>query len=193
MARFTSALDRCTRPEQVLDDAAVRHPRITAIRMQLALALAGEHKYQDAAANLRLVPPPADPNARVRYFRVAASIQSGLGDSHAAAHAIEEALGATPTDPQLQSLASAAEAEAGEWPACLRHVAPLFAQHPAPDTGLLLLRAQLATHKDFKSTLQSLRALNLPEDQKRELRPAPLKYWPWLKSTKTPSRSFKRR
>ena len=156
--------------EQVLDDAAARHPTITAIRMQLALALAGEHKYQDADANLRLVPPPTDPNARVRYFRVAASIQSGLGDSHAAARAIEEALRATPTDPQLQSLASVVEAQAGEWPACLRHVAPLFANHPAPDTGLLLLRAQLATHKDFKSTLQSLRALNLPEDQKQELR-----------------------
>jgi tetratricopeptide (TPR) repeat protein len=156
--------------EQVLDEAVARHPRVTAIRMQLALALAGEHKYPDAAANLRLVPPPADPNARVRYFRVAASIQSGLGDSHAAARAIEEALRATPTDPQLQSLASVAEAQAGEWPACLRHVAPLFAKHPAPDTGLLLLRAQLATHEDFKPTLQSLGALNLPEDQTRELR-----------------------
>jgi tetratricopeptide (TPR) repeat protein len=155
--------------EQVLDAAVVRHPMVTGIRMQLALALAGEHKYQDAEANLRLVPPPADANARVRYFRVAASIHSGLGDSHGAAHAMEEALRVTPADPQLQSLTSVVEAEAGEWQACLGNVAPLFAKHPAPDTGLLLLRAQLATHKDFKSTRQSLRALNLPEDQKLEL------------------------
>src|SRR5271170_3611514 len=125
--------------EQVLDAAVVRHPTVTAIRMQLALALAGQHKYQDAEANLRLVPPPADPSARVRYFRVAASIHSGLGDSHAAAHAMEEALRVTPADPQLQLLASVVEAEAGEWQACLRNVAPLFAKHPDPDSGLLLL------------------------------------------------------
>jgi tetratricopeptide (TPR) repeat protein len=155
--------------EQVLDAAVVRHPTASGIRMQLALALAGEHKYQDAEANLRLVPAPADPNARVRYFRVAASIQAGLGDSHAAAEAIKEALHVMPADPQLQSLASVVEAQAGEWQACLRNIAPLFAKHPAPDTGLLLLRAQLATHKDFKATLQSLRALNLPDDQKLEL------------------------
>jgi tetratricopeptide (TPR) repeat protein len=156
--------------EQVLDGAVGRHPTVTAIRMQLALALAGEHKYPDAQANLRLVPAPADPIGRVRYFRVAASIHSGLGDSHAAAHDMEEALRVTPADPQLQSLASVVEAQAGEWQACLRNVAPLFANHPAPDTGLLLLRAQLATHRDFKSTLQSLRALNLSEDQKLGLR-----------------------
>jgi tetratricopeptide (TPR) repeat protein len=155
--------------EQVLGAAVVRHPKATAIRMQLALALAGEHQYKDAEANLRLIPPPADPNARVRYFRVAASIHSGLGDSHAAAHDMEEALRVTPADPQLQSLASVVEAEAGEWQACLRNIAPLFAKRPDPETGLLLLRAQLATHKDFKSTLQTLRALNLPDDRKLEL------------------------
>ena len=156
--------------EQVLDDAVAHHPAVTEIRLQLALTLAGEHKYQQAEANIRLVPPPTDPNARVRYFRTAASIHSGLGDPHAAAHAMEEALHVTPADPQLQSLTSVVEAEAGEWQACLRNVAPLYAKHPTPDSGLVLLRAQLATHKDFKSTLQSLRALHLPADQKLELR-----------------------
>ena len=156
--------------EQVLDDAVRRHPKLTETRAQLALVLAREHKYAEAETDIRLVPPPADPNARVRYFRLAASIHSGLGDSQAAARAMEEALHVTPADEELQLVASVAEAEAGEWQSCIRNVAPLYARHPAPNSGLVLLRAQLASHGHFISTLQSLRALNLPEDQKLELR-----------------------
>ena len=135
--------------EQVLDDAVRRHPKLTEARAQLALVLARERKYAEAEADIRLVPPPADPNARVRYFRLAASIDSGLGDSHAAAHAMEEALHVMPADEELQLVASVAEAEAGEWQACIRNVAPLYARHPAPSSGLVLLRAQLASHGDF--------------------------------------------
>ena len=156
--------------EQVLDDALRRHPDLTAGRAQLALVLARERKYSEAKAQIRLVPPPADPNGRVRYFRLVASIHSGLGDSRAAAHAMEEALHMMPADEELQLLASVTEAEAGEWQACIRNVAPLYARHPAPNSGILLLRAQVASHGDFMPTLQSLRALSLPEDQELELK-----------------------
>jgi len=156
--------------EQVLDDAVRRHPKLTEARGQLAMVLAREHKYKEAQSEMRLLPPPADPTARVRYFRLLASIHSGLGDSHAAAHAMEEALHVMPTDEGLQLVAAIAEAEAGDWLACIRNVAPLYKRHPAPNSGLVLLRAQLASHGDFMSTLQSLRALNVPEDQKLELR-----------------------
>lgn len=156
--------------EQVLNDAIRHHPKLTQARAKLALVLARERKYAEAEANIRLVPPPADSDARVRYFRLVASIHSGLGDSHAAAYAMEKALQVRPADEQLQLLASIAEAEAGEWKACIRNIAPLYRRHPAPNNGLVLLRAQLASHETFTSTLQSLRTLNLPADQKVQLR-----------------------
>ncbi len=156
--------------EAVLEDAVRQHPKLTEPRAQLALVLAREHKYREAEAEIRLVPAPADPNARVRYFRLVASIHSGLGDARSAAHAIEEALHVTPADPELQLIASIAEAESGEWKACIRNVAPLYKDQPSPESGLLLLRAQLATQADFKATLESLRALSLPDERKLDLR-----------------------
>jgi Flp pilus assembly protein TadD len=156
--------------EPVLEDAVRRHPKLTQIRAQLALVLALEHKYAEAEANIRLVQPPIDSNPRILYFRLAASIDSGLGDLHAAAHATEEALRVMPGDEQLQLVASIAEGEAGEWQACMRNVAPLYASRPTPASGLVLLRAQLAMRGDFASTLRSLRSLQLPEDQTLPLR-----------------------
>ncbi len=156
--------------EQVLDGAVRHHPKLNEARAQLALVLARERKYAEAEASIHPVPPPSGLNDRVRYFRLVASIQSGLGDSHAAAHAMEEALGVMPTDEGLQLVTAVAEAQAGEWQSCIRNVAPLFGKHPASSSGLLLLRAQLAEHKAYRSTLQSLRALNLPDDQRLELR-----------------------
>ena len=156
--------------ERVLAEAARDHPKLAEARMQLALVQAGEREYAAAEANLRLVPPPADPAARVRYFRLAASIHSGLGDRPAAARAIEEALRIMPNDEALQLVASVAEAEAGEWRDCIRNLAPLYAKHPTPEEGLILLRAQLAVHQDIVPTLQSLRAFDLPQSQKLALR-----------------------
>jgi tetratricopeptide (TPR) repeat protein len=138
-------------------------------RLALALVLAQQHKYKEARANVVLVPVPTAPEARVRYFRLVASIDSGLGDSTAAAHAMEDALRAAPSDEQLQLITGFAEAEAGEWKACIRNVAPLYKQHPNPRSGLLLLRAELASHADFARTLESLRTLNLPPDQELQV------------------------
>jgi tetratricopeptide (TPR) repeat protein len=156
--------------EKLLDEAVRDRPTLSQARAQLALVLARERKYAEAEANIRMVPPPADPVKRVRYFRLAASIHSGLGDSLAAAHAMEEALHVMPKDEELQLVASVAEAEAREWQSCIRNVAPLYRRHPTPQSGLVLLRAQLASHADFLSTLRSLRNLSLPEDQDLELR-----------------------
>jgi tetratricopeptide (TPR) repeat protein len=156
--------------EQVLAKTVSSHPKLTEADAQLALVLAREHKYEEAEAQIRLVPPPADPKERARYFRLAASIHSGLADAPAAAHAMEQALYATPADEELQLLTAVTEAEAGQWKNCIRNVAPLFARHPAPNSGLVLLRAQLASHSEFMPTLQSLRSLDLPQDQKLELR-----------------------
>ena len=156
--------------EQLLNDTIHGHPDLTAGHAELALVLAMEHKYAEAKTQIRMVPPPAETNARIRYFRLVASISSGMGDSHAAAHAMEEALRVLPANEDLQLLTSVTEAEAGEWQACIRNVAPLYAKHPASTSGLLLLRAQLASQADFLPTLQSLRTLDLPENQMLELR-----------------------
>jgi len=155
--------------EQVLEDATRRHPRSTAVHSQLALVLAREHKYKDAQVEIRAVPPPLDRNARVRYFRLAASIYAGLDDKPAAAHAMEQAARAMPSDEELQLVTAVADAEAGEWQASIRHTTPFYARHPTASAGLLLLRAQLATQQAFESTLQSLQALNLPDDEKLAL------------------------
>ena len=170
LANLYAESHRMDKAEQLLNDTIHGHPDLTAGHAELALVLAMEHKYAEAKTQIRMVPPPAETNARIRYFRLVASISSGMGDSHAAAHAMEEALRVLPANEDLQLLTSVTEAEAGEWQACIRNVAPLYAKHPASTSGLLLLRAQLASQADFLPTLQSLRTLDLPENQMLELR-----------------------
>jgi len=155
--------------EQELGDAVRRHPKLVEAHAQLALVLARERKYAEAESNLRTVPPPTEKDARVRYFRLMASIHSGLGDSHAAAQAMEAAWHVMPDNQELQLIASIAEAEAGDWRACIRDITPLYQRHPTADSGLVLLRAELASHAAFMPTLQSLQALNLPDSQKFHL------------------------
>lgn len=170
LAGFYVAHGSLASAEEVLDEALKQHPKLTEAHLQLALVLARQHRYKEAQTHIALVPPPVEPSARVGYFRLVASIDSGLGDSRGAAHAIEEALQVTPADKQLQLIAAVAEAEAGEWTACMRNVAPLYQEHPSPRSGLILLQAELGSHTDFRPTLQSLRALSLPADQELELR-----------------------
>ena len=156
--------------EQVFSHALRRHPQANELRTQLTLVLAGEHKYKEALINFRLIAKTNDPAVLARNYRLAASIHSGVGEKIAAAHDMETALAAMPADPQLRLLATLTEAEAEQWPACARDVAPLFKENPTVKTGLLLLRAQLATHQDFTKTLQTLRILNLPDDEQFDLR-----------------------
>jgi predicted Zn-dependent protease len=155
--------------EHVLADAVRLNPRSAQVHMLLAFIFARQHKYAEAQANIRLVPPPTDASERVRYFRLVAAIYSGLGDLHAAAHTAEQALHAKPEDKDLALMAAVAEEEAGEWEACKRNALPLFAAHPTAASGLLVLQAQLSTHADFSSTLQTLGSLQLTDDQKMEL------------------------
>ena len=170
MGNFYLSSGSLNQAEQVFSQALRRHPQANELRTQLTLVLAGEHKYNEALINLRLIARANDPAVLVRNYRLAASIRSGVGDKSAAAHDMESALAVMPADPQLRLLASLTEAEAGHWSACARDVAPLFTENPAAKTGLLLLRAQLATHQDFTKTLQTLRTLNLSDDDRFDLR-----------------------
>jgi thioredoxin-like negative regulator of GroEL len=143
--------------ELMLTDIVRRFPKLTRARMQYAVVLSAKHKYKEASANIHMIPPPHEPTARVRYFRLEASIRSGLGDAPGAASAIEQALKVMPTDPQLARMAALTESQAGEWKACIDHIFPLFVKRPDPETGLLLLRAQLASDVDFSDQPPGLR------------------------------------
>ena len=170
LAAFYIAHGRLAAAEQLLEETLRQHPTLTEAHRQLALVLAQQHKYREARANITLVPAPADPDARVRYFRLIASIDSGLGDSHAAAHAIEKPCTWLPGTKNCNLSRQLPKTEAGEWTACIRNIEPLYKKHPNPRNGLVLLRAELASHTDFAPTLESFRTLKLPADQEFELR-----------------------
>lgn len=170
MGNFYVSTGSLNHAEQVFSEAVRRHPQANELRTQLTLVLAGEHKYKEALIYLRLIAKANDPAVLVRNYRLAASIHSGVGDKAGAAHDMESALAVMPADPQLRMLTSLTEADAEQWAACARDVAPLFKDNPTTKMGLLLLRAELATHQDFTKTLQTLRALSLPDDEQFDLR-----------------------
>lgn len=156
--------------EKVLTDLLRVSPSSSEVRELLAFVLAKEHKYVEADSVLRPVKLPAETGARISHLRLIASIQSGLGHPREAALAIENAVQLAPEDSTLRLAAAAAEAEAGAWNECIRYVAPLYRAHPAADTGLLLLRAQLGAKQDFGATLQSLEVLGNSEEEKIAIR-----------------------
>jgi cytochrome c-type biogenesis protein CcmH/NrfG len=67
---------------RLLQDALAARPADLDVRLALATVLAREHKYKEAQATIALLPAPKGANERVRYFRLVASTDSGLGDSH---------------------------------------------------------------------------------------------------------------
>jgi tetratricopeptide (TPR) repeat protein len=163
LGRFYINTGSLGKAEQVLTDAVRGHPQSSETRLELTVALAGEHKYADAVRNLSLVPVPTVSAEQTRYYRLAASIHSGIGDKKAAARDMEKALAVTPNDPQLPMLTALTEADALDWNDCAPKLESLFAKNPTAKLGLLLLQAQLAIHQDFIPTLKALRSLSLPE------------------------------
>lgn len=70
------------------------------------------HRYAEAAGAIRNVPPPEDRNQRIGFFRLRASIESGLGHSAAAAADMEVASRLAPNNLDLKVAASLARLEA---------------------------------------------------------------------------------
>ena len=77
-----------------------------------ALQLAKAHRYAEAAAVIRRVSPPEDRVQRIVFFRLRASIESGLGHSAAAANDMEAATRLAPENLELKIAASLARLEA---------------------------------------------------------------------------------
>ena len=69
------------------------------------------HRYAEAAGAIRNVPPPEDRNQRIGFFRLRASIESGLGHSVAAAADMEVASRLAPNNLDLKVAASLARLE----------------------------------------------------------------------------------
>ena len=106
-----------------------------------ALQLAKAHRYAEASAVIRRVSPPEDRLQRIGFFRLRASIESGLGHSAAAAADMEAATKLAPENLELKIAASLAR-----------------------------LEGQLETHTDPTSTLATLRSFDLAPAQQLELR-----------------------
>lgn len=109
--------------------------------LERVLQLARAHRYPEAAAAMRGLPVPVDPQQRIVFFRLRASIQSGLGNSTAAAADMEAASKLAPEDVPLRVAAELAR-----------------------------LELQLETHKDPARTLKALRSAQLPADRQLEVR-----------------------
>jgi tetratricopeptide (TPR) repeat protein len=106
-----------------------------------AFQLARAHRYPEAEAAIRGVPAPEDRQQRVAFFRLRASIESGLGHSAAAATDMEAAAKLAPENVELQVAANLAR-----------------------------LEVQLESHVNPASTLQTLHGFTLPPDRLFELR-----------------------
>ena len=105
------------------------------------LELARAHRYAEAEVAMRGVRPPEDTRQRITFFRLRASIESGLGNSKAAAADMELAAKLAPEDAQLQAAAA-----------------------------LSRLEVQLETHADPAVTLKALRGVQLPVEKLLEVR-----------------------
>lgn len=109
--------------------------------LEHVLELARAHRYREASAAIRTLPAPSDPLQRVKFFRIRASIESGLGHSRIAADDMEAAAKLAPQDNPLQAAASLAR-----------------------------LEAHVEGHEDPAATLKLLRGIELPPDRRLEVR-----------------------
>lgn len=106
-----------------------------------ALQLAKAHRYREASAIIHRIPEPSDVQQRLTFLRVRASIESGLGNSRAAATDMEAAAKLAPQNAQLRAGAALAR-----------------------------LEAQLDAHQDPGSSLKVLRTMELPSGDELEVR-----------------------
>jgi len=106
-----------------------------------ALQLARVHQYAEAEESVRGVPPPADREQRIAFFRLKAAIASGLGHTGDAAGYLEAACKLAPENVDLRVA-----------------------------SGIARLQAQLENHANPAVTLKSLRTAVLPPERELEIR-----------------------
>ncbi|PYX85165.1 MAG: hypothetical protein DMG70_04565 [Acidobacteria bacterium] len=144
--------------EAMLSRAARASGGAPRIRIAWALVLARLHRYNEAQGALAGLTPPSEPEERVGFYRLKASVASGLGNSSAAAAEIKKALALKPEDAGLIKAAAVAELKSENWRRARSLAEPLFFRTRDAQAGLVLLEAQLGMHEDFHKTLELLRA-----------------------------------
>jgi tetratricopeptide (TPR) repeat protein len=140
------------------------------LRIEWALVLARLHKYRAAESALSHVTPPTAPQQRVGFYRLEASVASGLGHNLTAASEMEKALALEPQDAGLIMATAAAELQSGKWDRAAGLAEPLYSRTRDPQAGALLLEAQLGMHEDFHKTFDSLHAVELQPAEELALR-----------------------
>jgi tetratricopeptide (TPR) repeat protein len=128
------------------------------IRMEWAVVLVRLHKYEAAGNVLRDVGLPSAREERLSFYRLKASIASGLGKSSLAAAEMEKALALEPNDPGLALATATAQLQSQNWQRAANLAGPFFERSHEPQAGLIVLEAQLAMKQDFRKTLELLHA-----------------------------------
>jgi Flp pilus assembly protein TadD len=139
------------------------------LRMQSAVVLARLHRFKDAQVALRGLAPPQSGPERVTFHRLKASIAAGLEDPRNAALEMEKALAVMPSDESLLLATAAAQAQVSNWRRVAELASALFPRSRNPQAGAFLLQAQLALNQDFRPTLESLRAIQLPPSEELQM------------------------
>jgi tetratricopeptide (TPR) repeat protein len=147
--------------EAMLARAAKASAGAPRIRMQWALVLARLHRYKEAQSALADLSPPNEPEDRVGFYRLKASVASGLGNPSKAASEMEKALALQQQDAGLVMATAVAELQSENWRRAAELAEPLYSRTHDGQAGLILLDAQLGMHEDFHKTLDSLRATPL--------------------------------
>ena len=156
--------------EPLLAHAAKASGGVPQLRIEWAVVLSRMHKYREAQNALAGVPPPNDPDQRLGFHRLKASVALGLGDSHVAASEMEKALMLKPADTGLAMATAVAELQSKNAKRAEALAAPVYSQTRNPQIGLIALQAEMESHADFHATLDSLRATPLPASEQLAFR-----------------------
>lgn len=170
LGELYASTGRVEQAEPLLACAIKYGPHEPQLRIEWAQVLARLHRFKQASAALTGVTAPASGEDRIAYFRLKAAIAEGLGKSAEAAAAMERALEVRPEDPTLQLAAAVAQLHAGKPDRTATLAGSAFSRTQDPDSGLLLLQAQLAMDADVRETLASLRALQPAADREASWR-----------------------
>jgi tetratricopeptide (TPR) repeat protein len=135
------------------------------IRMEWAVVLARLHKYKEAQSALAGLSPPSDPEERIGFHRLKASVALGVGNPLAAAAEMEKALALKPADPGLALATAVAELQSQNWQRSASLAEPLFSGTHDPQFGIVLLEAQLGMNAEFHQTMELLRSTHLAPAQ----------------------------
>jgi tetratricopeptide (TPR) repeat protein len=156
--------------EPILHRAVKASSGAPRIRMQWVIALARLHQYKEAQTAMASLTPPSESEERIQFYRLKASVASGLGDLTAAAAEMEKALALRPHDAALATATAVAGLQSGNGRRAASLADPLYARTRDPQVGLVLLEARLATHAEFHEILNALRTTPLQRAEELALR-----------------------